>query len=215
MTDESKPTANPLVSLFAQPTTPAEATENPLQGSMDDLISAFEGSKIDQIIDPTTRAEEAEMIAASHDLVAFASLDTSQVAAIKTHADRITNAADRFILRDAESFRSEADALDQAMQDDQRFDAFGLSSVRNYVMSLMTTMSRNEELASILLDRDIRNCVLFARKTYELANHEDQVLARAKEDKAAERARRPASPKTQRTKAVSKFVAGVDISKLF
>ena len=215
MTDESKPAANPLVSLFAQPATPAPATEAPALGSMDDLIAAFEGSKVDQIIDPTTRAEEIEMQAAACDLVAFATMDTSQVAAIKTHADRITNAADRFILRDAESFRSVADALDQAMQDDQRFDAVGLSSVRNYVMALMTTMSRNEDLASILLDKDIRNCVLFARKTYELANHEDQVLTRAKEDKAAERARRPATPKTQRAKAVNKFVAGVDISKLF
>lgn len=215
MTDESKPAANPLVSLFAQPATPSEDIENPVEGSMDDLISAFEGSKIDQIIDPTTRAEEVELQAAGRDLVAFATMDTSQVAAIKSHADRIANAADRFILRDAESFRSVADALDQAMQSDERFDAFGLSSVRNYVMALMTTMSRNEELASILLDRDVRNCVLFARKTYELANHEDAVIARAKADKAAERASRPASPKTQRTKAVNKFVAKVDISKLF
>lgn len=216
--DKSDAASNPLISLLgggSEPPAPATESKGSLTDSIADLISATDGMDLDQILDPKVRDEQIELQAAATNLVEFASMDVTQISAIKSHADRIANAADKYILRDAESFRSVADALDAAMQSDERFTAFGLGSVRNYVMSLMTSMNRNEEFASILLDRDIRNCILFARKTYEMMNEEDAVLNRAKADKAAARAAKPATPKAQRATKAAKLVAGIDISKLF
>jgi len=167
------------------------------------------------IFDPTVRREQEDIDSASMSIHSLATLNTDSITAIKNKADRVVSESDKFILRDAESFRAVADALDEAMRSDDRFDVFGLAPVRNYVVSLMTTLSRNEEMSSILLDSDVRNCILFARKTYAANNEHEALVTETKAARASSRATTPAGKaKAAKAQMIANAMKGLDLSDI-
>lgn len=219
---------NPLLSLLAglKPKSSSEAVGDSVRAAAEEAATAtaaddsmaMESNTIKSvlgILDPTVRAEQQEIAEAGMSIHSLANLNTDSIIAIKSRADRVVAESEKFILRDAESFRAVADALDEAMQSDDRFNLFGLAPARNYVMSLMTTLSRNEEMSTILLDRDVRNCILFARKTYEANIEHETLTTQVKASRAASRASTPSGKaKSAKSQMIANALKGINLDDL-
>ena len=211
---------NPLLSLLAglnpiKPETPPTtvesvqaAAEEAARGADDALFVESNASpSMLGILDPTVRAEHQEVADAGLSIHSLAQLNTDSIVAIKNRADRVVAESEKFILRDAESFRAVADALDEAMQSDERFNLFGLAPARSYVMSLMTTLARNEEMSTILLDKDVHNCILFARKTYAANQEHEHLAVQVKRDRVAAKTDKSFTPAARAKNAKSEAIA--------
>lgn len=94
---------------------------------------------------------------------AISEIAVDSIAEQGNYAMRIVEAAKNFLLPDAESFRAVLDALDKTMEETPQLDLVGLTKTRSYVQSIMVTMQKDEALAALILPKDAKNIIRFAR----------------------------------------------------
>lgn len=187
MSNENQPGGNPLTSLFAKQSEELASTEKREvdKENLAEEVLGFEVAQTlgtaNQILDDTTRREYDEAIGHVESLEDMVSRDVSVLPAIRGKADAIMAETEKFILRDAESFRTIADALDSTISTDGRVDHLNLMTVRNYVTALMVTLRTNPEYSGILLDQDVRNILSFARQLYAEAESAADMKAATKQ----------------------------------
>jgi len=149
--DSNDMTNNALTSLFA---TPDPEPESNLDAAIDadgQLLGAL-----------GTPIQEGEAMS----IYELAVTEVSSLPAIRSRADAIASKSKAFTITEAEDVQSVCDALDSMIGGDNRLTGFDLAQVRNYVQMLMVTLKVNPEFGSILLDRDVRNVIRFARQQY-------------------------------------------------
>ena len=206
MTDQ-KP--NPLTSLLSQPVTDSEA--NPFVGleNFGETITTDAAIEAAGVLDPEERARQERINQPLESVAELAHRNTDEVTALRSRADAAIVETEKFILRTGESFRSVADALDTMIGGDKRLSGFDLAGCRNYVRALMTSLAKNPEFETILLDNDVRNVVKFGTLTYQEAIELDAIKEDTKTRKAATPSRSKAKPKLS-SSMMDAMAAGLD-----
>lgn len=110
----------------------------------------------------------------------LAATNTDDVEVIRNHADKMKAQASSFVVADAAGFKHIADQLDKKINEDERLDSLSLGVVRNLVRTLMVSLAKNKDLATVMLPRDVRNCIIFARLTYEDGKLIDEAVTQKK-----------------------------------
>ena len=108
----------------------------------------------------------------------LAIMDTDEIALLRNTAESMLSRQSKYTLGSAEEIRSMLDLVKKEMENDQRFDAFDLARVFNYVRAVMVTLRVNPEYESILLDDDVHALCAYTQKQFqESANQEGMAVA--------------------------------------
>ena len=118
------------------------------------------------------------------DIYDLALLDTDTIKPINTFSDRVQVVGDAYIVKDGAAFRAVADELDRRMSSDERLESMELAQVRNYVRTLMASLARDKDLATVMMPKDVRNCLIYAKLVYDESNMIDAAAVQKKAAKA-------------------------------
>ena len=119
------------------------------------------------------------------DLTDLALLDTEAIKPINSFSDRVQVVGDAYVVKDGAAFRAVADELDRRMSMDERLHGLELAQVRNYVRTLMVSLAKDKDLATVMMPKDVRNCLIYAKLVYDEANMIDSALVQKKAAKAS------------------------------
>jgi hypothetical protein len=174
----------PNGSIFDKPSAPNKPESKPHisvsgLGGVAKTVADIEHEKLTEVLELGTTA--------------LGDLPVDSIDDQSSYANRIVAAAKNFILPDAESFRAVLDALDQTMESQAELDVVSLDNCRNYVRAVMVTMQKDEAMAALILPKDARNAIRFAR----LQHQETQTMDNLKSAKA------PAVKKPSSTKVIA------------